>query len=61
MPLSLLSYTSILGITSTAFIIAVVLIDGLSKREAPGSLWDPAQTSFLPGHLGELGISFGLV
>jgi solute carrier family 32 (vesicular inhibitory amino acid transporter) len=60
MPLSLLSYTSILGIASTLFIVAVILIDGLSKREAPGSLWDPAPTSLLPGHLGELGISFGL-
>jgi solute carrier family 32 (vesicular inhibitory amino acid transporter) len=60
MPLSLLSYTSILGIASTAFIVAVVLIDGFSKREAPGSLWDPAQTSFLPSGVRELGVSFGL-
>jgi solute carrier family 32 (vesicular inhibitory amino acid transporter) len=60
MPLSLLSYTSILGITSTGFIVAVVFIDGFSKRTSPGSLWEFAPTSILPGHLGELGISFGL-
>jgi solute carrier family 32 (vesicular inhibitory amino acid transporter) len=60
MPLSLLSYTSILGITSTLFIVLILLIDGFSKREGPGSLWSPAETSFSYTNLGELGISFGL-
>jgi vesicular inhibitory amino acid transporter len=59
-PLSLLSLTSILGIASTLFIVAVVFIDGVSKREAPGSLWEPAKTSLLPSNAGELGVSFGL-
>jgi vesicular inhibitory amino acid transporter len=60
MPLSLLSYTSILGISSTLFIVFVIFWDGLSKQSAPGSLWEPAPTTWLPGHAGELGISFGL-
>ena len=37
-----------------------MLVDGLSKSEAPGSLWDPAHTSFSIAGLGELGLSFGL-
>jgi vesicular inhibitory amino acid transporter len=61
LPLSLLSSLSILGIVSTLFIVAVVLIDGLSKREAPGSLWEPAATVLLPTRLGELGVAFGLL
>ena len=60
MPLSLLSYTSILGISSTLFIVAVLFIDGFSKPDAPGSLWSPAETSLSFGNVGQLGISFGL-
>ncbi|KAJ7293285.1 transmembrane amino acid transporter protein-domain-containing protein [Mycena rebaudengoi] len=60
LPLSLLSYSSILGILSTLSIIAVVLIDGLFKRTSPGSLWSPAETSFGVSSLGNLGIAFGL-
>jgi vesicular inhibitory amino acid transporter len=61
LPLSLLSSLSILGIASTLFIVAVVLIDGLSKREAPGSLWEPAATAWFPARAGELGVAFGLL
>jgi len=59
-PLWLLSYTSILGIISTLLTIGVVLIDGLTKKEAPGSLWSPAETSIGIASLGELGVAFGL-
>ncbi|GJE86038.1 amino acid transporter [Phanerochaete sordida] len=61
MPLSLLSYTSILGILSTLFLVAVMFIDGLSKKEAPGSLWEPAHTSLSFAGVGQLGLSFGLI
>lgn len=61
MPLSLLSYASILGILSTLFLVAVMFIDGISKKEAPGSLWEPAQTSLKFAGIGELGLSFGLI
>lgn len=60
MPLSVLSYASIIGILSTFFITAVIFIDGFSKKEAPGSLWDPANTSLEIHSLGELGVAFGL-
>jgi vesicular inhibitory amino acid transporter len=60
LPLSLLSYTSILGIMSTVLIIIVVLVDGFSKGEPPGSLWNPADTTLRVQSLGELGIAFGL-
>ena len=60
LPLSLLSYGSLLGITSTVFLIGVVFVDGLTKFDAPGSLWSPARTSFRFCNLEELGLAFGL-
>ncbi|KAJ6574808.1 transmembrane amino acid transporter protein-domain-containing protein [Mycena capillaripes] len=60
LPLSLLSYSSILGIMSTVLIIIVILVDGLSKYTAPGSLWSPAETSFNVSSWSNLGIAFGL-
>ncbi|KAI0094699.1 transmembrane amino acid transporter protein-domain-containing protein [Irpex rosettiformis] len=60
MPLSLLSYASILGILSTIYLIVVMFIDGFSKPEGLGSLWTPAETSLSFGSLGGLGLSFGL-
>lgn len=59
-PLSVLSYTSIIGIISTLLIVIVLFIDGLSKPDAPGSLWSPAPTSFTIAGWGELGVAFGL-
>lgn len=60
LPLSLLSYTSILGIISTILLVIVILIDGFSKKEAPGSFWDPAETSFAIASVEKLGAAFGL-
>ncbi|KAJ7042541.1 transmembrane amino acid transporter protein-domain-containing protein [Mycena alexandri] len=60
LPLSLLSYSSILGIFSTILIIVVVLVDGLSKPSAPGSLWSPAETSLSVSNWSNMGIAFGL-
>ncbi|PCH33490.1 hypothetical protein WOLCODRAFT_63107 [Wolfiporia cocos MD-104 SS10] len=60
LPLSVLSFTSIIGIVSTLLIIAVMLIDGLSKRDSPGSIWNPADTSLGVRNVGELGLAFGL-
>jgi vesicular inhibitory amino acid transporter len=60
LPLSLLSYTSILGIISTFLVILVIFIDGFSVQDGPGSLWSPADTAWgidTPTHLG---IAFGL-
>ncbi|PPQ71759.1 hypothetical protein CVT26_007600 [Gymnopilus dilepis] len=60
LPLSLLSYTSILGIVSTFILTVVVFIDGFSKKDAPGSLWSPAETDLGVKGFTKLGISFGL-
>ncbi|KAG5654742.1 hypothetical protein H0H81_003750 [Sphagnurus paluster] len=60
LPLSLLSYTSILGIISSVAIILVVLFDGFSKHDAPGSFWSPAETTFGIESWNGLGIAFGL-
>ncbi|KAH8100648.1 transmembrane amino acid transporter protein-domain-containing protein [Cristinia sonorae] len=60
MPLSVLSYASIVGILSTLLIVAVIFIDGFSKPDYPGSLWSPAPTSWGIASLAELGVSFGL-
>ncbi|KAF5377663.1 hypothetical protein D9615_005253 [Tricholomella constricta] len=60
LPLSLLSYTSILGIISSVLIILVVVIDGFSKPDAPGSFWSPAETSYGVESWNSLGLAFGL-
>lgn len=60
MPLSVLSYASILGILSTVLIITCIVVDGLSKYEAPGSLWQPADTDWGVKDAGKLGVAFGL-
>jgi vesicular inhibitory amino acid transporter len=58
--LSLLAYTSILGIVSSVLIIFVVLFDGFSKLDSPGSIWSPAQTTFGVGNWNSMGLAFGL-
>ncbi|EAU92886.2 amino acid transporter [Coprinopsis cinerea okayama7 len=60
MPLSLLSYTSILGIISTVMLVFVIFIDGFTKTDAPGSLWDPAPTRIGIQSYNKLGLAFGL-
>ncbi|KIY45421.1 hypothetical protein FISHEDRAFT_49546 [Fistulina hepatica ATCC 64428] len=61
LPLSALASFSIVGILSIALLIVVVIYDGLTKREAPGSLWNPADTSFVPGTNTQVGLAFGLL
>ncbi|KAJ7886654.1 transmembrane amino acid transporter protein-domain-containing protein, partial [Mycena leptocephala] len=60
LPLSLLSYASILGIISTVFVVIVLLVDGISKTEAPGSLRSPEETSLGFENLNYLASAFGL-
>ena len=59
-PLHYLSYASVIGIASTILIIFAVVFDGLSKREAPGSLWQPEPTQWFVWRKIELGTAFGL-
>ena len=60
MPLSYLSYISVLGVLSTFLVVAVMFFDGFSTFESPGSLWNPAETSFSFRSFTDLGVSFGL-
>ncbi|CEH17214.1 Amino acid transporters [Ceraceosorus bombacis] len=60
LPLRLLSPISVVGIVSILTLFAVVLSDGLIKKERPGSLWDPAVTSLWP-EWSRLPLSFGLI
>jgi vesicular inhibitory amino acid transporter len=41
LPLRKLAYTSLIGILSCACLVVIVIYDGLSKKERPGSLIDP--------------------
>ncbi|KAJ7166662.1 transmembrane amino acid transporter protein-domain-containing protein [Mycena filopes] len=60
LPLSLLSYASILGIVSTVLVVLIILVDGLSKAASPGSLRDPAPTSLGIDSYNHMAIAFGL-
>ncbi|KAJ1311803.1 hypothetical protein OPQ81_010268 [Rhizoctonia solani] len=59
LPLHLLSFASLLGILATIFIIVVIFVDGFSKTQAPGSLWEAAPTDLAP-NWAALPVSFGL-
>lgn len=59
LPLHLLSFASLLGILATVFIIVVIFVDGFSKTQAPGSLWEAAPTDLAP-NWAALPVSFGL-
>ncbi|CAG8588866.1 13783_t:CDS:2, partial [Cetraspora pellucida] len=56
-----LSYFSLLGILSATTLVSVVIFDGLTKFERPGSLFDPMPTEIWPPSLWTLPISFGLI
>ena len=60
-PLRLLGYTSSLGIICCITIVVLVLVDGLIKPHAPGSLLDPAPTYLFPENWSTLPLSFGLL
>lgn len=45
LPLRKLSAASLLGIVSCASLVIIVLYDGFSKTEQPGSLWNPMVSS----------------
>jgi len=60
LPLWLLSYTSLMGILSTIGLLLVIVVDGFSKPQAPGSLLDPEKTNLLFSDWQNLGLAFGL-
>ena len=60
-PLSLLSFTSVLGIICCLWIVIAVFADGLTKPESPGSLRDIATTHAFPADWKTLPLAFGLL
>ncbi|KAI9305504.1 transmembrane amino acid transporter protein-domain-containing protein [Cunninghamella echinulata] len=60
-PIRKLSYASFIGILSCIFLLFIVLYDGISKPNYPGSLWEMAPTEVFPSNLYSLPISFGLI
>ncbi|KAI0603372.1 transmembrane amino acid transporter protein-domain-containing protein [Biscogniauxia sp. FL1348] len=60
-PLSLLSFTSFVGIVCCLSIAIIVILDGLIKTQTPGSLIDPATTYLFPENWLTLPLSFGLL
>ncbi|CAG8489848.1 1528_t:CDS:2 [Scutellospora calospora] len=61
LPIHYLSYTSILGIFTASSLALVLLFDGLTKFEAPGSLWKPTDTCLLPPNWMVVPLAFGLI
>lgn len=41
LPIKKLAYTSLIGIIGCVSLVIIVLYDGLSKEQRPGSLFDP--------------------
>ncbi|PWN49277.1 hypothetical protein IE53DRAFT_317914 [Violaceomyces palustris] len=60
LPLKFLSPISVIGIISTVTLFFVVLCDGLIKKEAPGSLFQPSPTNIGP-QWKHVPLSFGLI
>jgi amino acid permease len=56
-----LSYGSIIGILTIINLLVVVIYDGLSKEQGPGSLIDPAPTHAFPSEWARFPTSFGLI
>ncbi|CEP15701.1 hypothetical protein [Parasitella parasitica] len=61
LPVRHLSYSSLLGIISAFSIIIVIIVDGVTKKTAPGSLIEPADTEIWPSDWMNVPLSFGLI
>ncbi|KAF0558223.1 Solute carrier family 32 [Gigaspora margarita] len=59
--LKYLSCCSLLGILTTVVLAIVVVIDGFTRDERPGSLYSPMKTELLPTDWNSLPFSFGLI
>ncbi|KAJ3088519.1 hypothetical protein HK102_008557, partial [Quaeritorhiza haematococci] len=59
--LGVLSYASIVGIVATLNLVALVVYDGATTTETPGSLIYPAETSFWPRSWKNVPLTIGLV
>ncbi|KAJ3276493.1 hypothetical protein HK104_003660 [Borealophlyctis nickersoniae] len=59
--LRLLSYASAIGIVTVVTLLVVLIYDGTSTREPPGSLLTPAETSWSPQSIHAVALSIGLI
>ncbi|KAI8839618.1 transmembrane amino acid transporter protein-domain-containing protein [Chytridium lagenaria] len=59
--LKYISYASLVGIAASFNLVVVVVLDGVMKRERPGSLWEVEETRMVPRHLGSISLAFGIV
>ncbi|CAO3654354.1 unnamed protein product [Mucor fragilis] len=61
LPIKKLAYTSLIGIIGCVSLVIIVLYDGLSKEQRPGSLFDPMDTEIVPNDISNFPLSFGLI
>ncbi|KAF7725567.1 hypothetical protein EC973_009522 [Apophysomyces ossiformis] len=61
LPIRKLAYASLIGVISGFSLVIIVVYDGLSKTERPGSLWEQADTELVPSQLYNIPLSFGLI
>ncbi|ANZ74409.1 BA75_00231T0 [Komagataella pastoris] len=60
LPLNGLSFLSFIGILSTSSVVVIVIISGLLKSEAPGSIFQPEVTNFWPTSFVNVLIAYGI-
>ena len=60
-PLRILSHISLIGIVSTISLVFLIFFCGIIKKTAPGSLIDPAYTSYYPASALSLFVSYGII
>ncbi|CAG8808725.1 4386_t:CDS:2, partial [Dentiscutata erythropus] len=61
LPIRYLSYTSIFGVIATAALTLVLLIDGFTKLNSPGSLIQPMDTYLWPQKWISVPLAFGII
>ncbi|KAG0178390.1 hypothetical protein DFQ29_003506 [Apophysomyces sp. BC1021] len=60
-PIRRLVFTSVIGIVTCISLVIIVLYDGFTKIEHPGSLWEPMETELIPSDIANFPLSFGLM
>ncbi|CDH53169.1 amino acid transporter transmembrane [Lichtheimia corymbifera JMRC:FSU:9682] len=60
-PVRHLSYASLLGVLIAVSILFLLLFDGFTKPDAPGSLIESAETEIFPSNWRVMPLSFGLI
>ncbi|KAJ8655868.1 hypothetical protein O0I10_008532 [Lichtheimia ornata] len=61
LPMRQLAITSLIGIVACVALLLTVAVDGFTKYNRPGSLWEPMPTEVVPSDLWNVPLAFGLV